>query len=186
MGAHWRRMSFSHIITDILVNSADTSQIYVSCPDIGVYRSTDSGITWAEFNENLTTQMVLELEQHHLDSSTLYASMNSGAIKKNNDLFTTSIDDLQSGKSPDCILSQNNPNPFDQSTSISYKVLNPHVISLKVYNIFGHEVATLVNDFMYPGIYEIIFTSGNLPGGTYLYSINNQHAVSLKKMIIIK
>lgn len=186
MGAHWQRLPFSDIITDILVNSADTSQIYLSGPAIGVYRSTNSGFSWIDFNNNLITLMVIELKQHHLDTSTLYASMNEGSIKKNNEIITSNINDFNGDKLRDCILSQNSPNPFELSTTIFFEIFTPQVISLKVYNIFGLEVASSINDYKYPGKYEIKFDSGDLPCGNYLYSIITPNFISTKRMIIIK
>jgi photosystem II stability/assembly factor-like uncharacterized protein len=89
MGIHWQRLPFSNLVTDILVNYADTSQVYVSTPGEGVFRSTNSGLNWSAFNNNLTTLGVIELKQHHLETSALFASMNQGAIKKNNDLLSS-------------------------------------------------------------------------------------------------
>jgi photosystem II stability/assembly factor-like uncharacterized protein len=85
------------------------------------------------------------------------------------------------------ILYQNYPNPFNPNTSIKYKIASIKQISLKVYNILGKEIATLVNEKKSPGIYEFIFNSNNLPGGIYFYSLfADKILIDTKKMILIK
>ena len=91
-------------------------------------------------------------------------------------------------------LSQNYPNPFNPTTSIHYSV--PSVVDanfasttqveLKVYDILGREVATLVNQRQNPGQYRVTFNAGNLASGTYFYRLRTGDFVQTKKMILLK
>ena len=83
-------------------------------------------------------------------------------------------------------LEQNYPNPFNPSTSISYSIPTSSFVSLKVYDILGNEVATLVNQTQAAGNYKISFDASNLSNGVYLYSIKADNFSDVKKMIFMK
>jgi hypothetical protein len=83
-------------------------------------------------------------------------------------------------------LEQNYPNPFNPSTSISYSIPNNSFVTLKVYDILGNEVATLVNQTQATGKYNISFDASSLSNGVYLYSIKAENFSDVKKMIFMK
>jgi len=83
-------------------------------------------------------------------------------------------------------LMQNYPNPFNPSTRIKYALPQNTNVSIKIYDILGKEVVTLVNEFKDAGYYEVEFTGANLPSGVYIYSINTSEFVQSKKMMLIK
>src|SRR5690606_1466374 len=87
-------------------------------------------------------------------------------------------------------LSQNYPNPFNPKTSIEYKVGSTEYVTLKVYDVLGREVATLVNEVKQPGIYEVEFNPasgiGNLSSGVYYYQLQSGNFIETKKMIYLK
>jgi len=83
-------------------------------------------------------------------------------------------------------LSQNYPNPFNPSTIIKYSIPEGAFVTLKVYNMVGEEVATLVNANRSAGNYEARFNAVNLPSGTYLYKIQAGSFSQIKKMILVK
>jgi hypothetical protein len=89
------------------------------------------------------------------------------------------------------ILYQNYPNPFNPTTSISYQLPVSGNIKLKVYDILGREVATLVDAFKQAGNYKVTFNGSQLSSGVYLYrltAVGNQAGSysTVKKMILIK
>jgi len=83
-------------------------------------------------------------------------------------------------------LSQNYPNPFNPATIIKYSIAEPGLVSLKVYDVLGREVANLVNDFKSAGSYDITFNASGLASGVYMYKIESGSFVESKKMILIK
>ena len=90
-------------------------------------------------------------------------------------------------------LSQNYPNPFNPTTTIRYSVpvVNANFafttkITLKVYNVLGREVATLVNGYKPAGNYESEFNGNDLPSGIYFYSLEAESFIQVKKMILLK
>jgi hypothetical protein len=90
-------------------------------------------------------------------------------------------------------LFQNYPNPFNPGTKIKYQIpasLNPSqggtLVTLKVFDILGSEVATLVNEEKPAGTYELTWNAVNLPSGVYFYQLRAGAFVSTKKMILTK
>jgi hypothetical protein len=83
-------------------------------------------------------------------------------------------------------LKQNYPNPFNPTTSISFSIPSFAFTSLKVYDILGNEVATLVNEEKQAGTYEVRFDASNLSSGVYLYRLQAKDFTELKKMILLR
>ena len=83
-------------------------------------------------------------------------------------------------------LYQNYPNPFNPSTTIKYQIPNAGLVTLKVYDLLGNEVATLVNKEKPVGTYEIGFSASGLSSGIYFYKLQSGNFTETKKMILIK
>ena len=83
-------------------------------------------------------------------------------------------------------LSQNYPNPFNPTTSIEYAVPSSEYVTLRVYDILGNEVATLVNEQKSAGVYSVIFNAENLPSGVYIYQLRRENYNTTKKMLLLK
>ncbi|MDD8017699.1 MAG: T9SS type A sorting domain-containing protein [Bacteroidota bacterium] len=83
-------------------------------------------------------------------------------------------------------LNQNYPNPFNPSTVISYQLPSSNHVSLKVFNVIGKEVATLVNEVKEAGSYEATFDASKLSSGIYFYQLKSGQFSSVKKMMLIK
>ncbi|HKI78052.1 MAG TPA: alpha-amylase family glycosyl hydrolase [Ignavibacteriaceae bacterium] len=99
------------------------------------------------------------------------------------------ISDVKSGNNTivsDYNLSQNYPNPFNPSTVIKYQLPAPGNVTLKIYDILGREVKTLVNGYQQNGSYKITFDASKLASGIYFYQIHANNFVSTKKMILLK
>ena len=83
-------------------------------------------------------------------------------------------------------LAQNYPNPFNPSTTIKYSLSNPEIVTLKIFDVLGKEVATLVNEQKPAGDYEVNFHAEQLVSGVYYYKLIAGDFVSTKKMIFMK
>ncbi len=110
-------------------------------------------------------------------------------ISKSVDFFfgTTSIQD-DVDKITEFQLSQNYPNPFNPSTVIGYQISANSYVSLKVYDLLGREIATLVNEEQAAGVYEVKFTINDEPltSGVYFYRLQAGEYMAMKKMLLIK
>ncbi|MBK8984196.1 MAG: T9SS type A sorting domain-containing protein [Ignavibacteria bacterium] len=83
-------------------------------------------------------------------------------------------------------LSQNYPNPFNPSTKIAYTIPNNGLVTLKIYNLLGKEVASLINEVKSAGTYEVNFNGANLSSGVYFYRLESGNFVDTKKMFLLK
>jgi hypothetical protein len=83
-------------------------------------------------------------------------------------------------------LAQNFPNPFNPSTTISYQIPQDGIVTLKIYDVLGSEVATLVNEERIAGKYEVNFNASSLASGVYIYKIQAGSFINSKKMILLK
>jgi len=83
-------------------------------------------------------------------------------------------------------LDQNYPNPFNPATKISYSIKEEGLVTLKVYDVLGKEVATLVNENKAVGNYEVDFNASQLPSGMYIYKIQSGNFSDVKKMLLMK
>ena len=94
----------------------------------------------------------------------------------------------QSASEKSFTLSQNYPNPFNPTTNFEFRISNFGLVTLKVYDILGNEIATLVNEYKQPGEYNIKFNADkyNLTSGIYVYQLKSEKFVSTKKFALIK
>jgi subtilisin family serine protease len=83
-------------------------------------------------------------------------------------------------------LNQNYPNPFNPSTTINYQVPKMSFIKLKVYDVLGNEILTLINEEKSVGSFEVDFNAINLPSGVYFYKLQAGSFVETKKMVLMK
>ncbi|MCB0727083.1 MAG: T9SS type A sorting domain-containing protein [Ignavibacteria bacterium] len=83
-------------------------------------------------------------------------------------------------------LAQNYPNPFNPVTKIKYEIAEPGFVTLKVYNSFGKEVASLVNSKQNSGSHEVNFSGSELASGIYFYKITSGNFTQTKSMILLK
>jgi hypothetical protein len=83
-------------------------------------------------------------------------------------------------------LSQNYPNPFNPTTTINFQIPSTAYVVLKVYNILGKEVATLVNETKEAGSYKATFNASKLSSGVYFYTLKTGNFISTQKMMLIK
>ena len=83
-------------------------------------------------------------------------------------------------------LSQNYPNPFNPSTNLEFGISNLEFVSLKIYDVLGKEVATLVNERLAPGRYNYQFSTVNyqLPSGVYFYRLTAGEFTDTKRMML--
>ena len=92
----------------------------------------------------------------------------------------------QNGAPQTYALSQNYPNPFNPSTKIDFTIPASSQVQLKVYNMLGQEVATLINGALTAGSHTATFDASRLSSGVYLYKLTAGSFVTTKKMVLVK
>ena len=98
----------------------------------------------------------------------------------------TGVEDENNILPEEYVLYQSYPNPFNPSTTIKYSIPNSDKVSIKVYDILGRDVSTLVNEYKTAGTYSIEFNASRFASGIYFYQIHSGNFVETKKMVLIK
>jgi hypothetical protein len=83
-------------------------------------------------------------------------------------------------------LMQNYPNPFNPTTTIKFAISEQSFVTLKIFDVIGNEIATLINERLESGLYETTFNGINLNSGVYFYSLQTEKFIQTKKMILMK
>jgi hypothetical protein len=84
------------------------------------------------------------------------------------------------------LLSRNYPNPFNPSTRIDYSIGSRQFVTIKIFDLLGREIATLVNEEKPAGIYELTWNAAGLPSGVYFYQLRAGSFIQTKKMILLR
>jgi hypothetical protein len=189
--------------------TSDSATVYLA-------RSTDGGNTWTDYrvtNYNFKPSPIGGLGQGYQGDNIGMTSLgntlwpvwmdNSTGIYQ---IWTCPIDitTLDVASEEDIPtkfeLHQNHPNPFNPSTRIpfsvrgsrlegdgsGFKVHGSSVVTLKVYDVLGREVATLVDEEMSPGTYEVVWDASGMASGVYLYTMRAGDFVSTKKLVLLR
>jgi photosystem II stability/assembly factor-like uncharacterized protein len=188
-------------VNDIIVDPDSAGKLYVGT-DVGVFISDSLGNSWNYLGENLPNAPITDLVLHNPTRILIAATY--GRSMYSIDLTPITSTDNEIAVVKDFILYQNYPNPFNPATKIKYQIpLSPSLlkgeseaggfITLKVYDVLGNEIATLVNEEKPAGTYEIEFNiyshsgeSRNLTSGIYFYQLKAGNYIETKKMVLLK
>jgi hypothetical protein len=171
------------------VDPSNNSIVYAGSTN-GLWRSANGGVNFSKYiNVFPTTANVLNVLKDPGTGDTVYAVTPKGIFR-----VWGMLVDVQNYSAivPDKFEITNvYPNPFNPTTKIHFNIPllsgeKERVISLKIYDITGKEMQTLVNEILAPGSYEIMFDGNNLSSGVYFFRITAGDFVSTKKMLMIK
>jgi hypothetical protein len=165
--------------------------------DSVIYMSTSTiatgftGRTLVSRVHDATTSLAPSLTSYMLNGTSpgggvIYAGFGPSKIWFNGSGITTEIDPISEIIPQNFSLSQNYPNPFNPVTKISFAIPKNNFVTLKIYDISGREVATLINKEMTAGEYEATFDATKLSSGVYFYKISSGNFSDVKKMMLIK
>ena len=187
-GQNWSDISGN--LPDAPVNAfvidPQRSNVLITGSDVGCYYSTNTGQSWQFLGTGLPMVSVYDMKIHPT-AYYLVIGTHGRSMYKMDMNSIVGIASNESGVIRDFSLEQNYPNPFNPNTVIIYRTAVNSFISLKVYDILGNEVATLVNEKKNAGSYKAEFNGSNLSSGIYFYNITVDGRTSLsKKMLLIK
>lgn len=160
--------------------AVDNNRIYVGytrSADFFVWYSDDFGNSWNVFDHEF--QFLIDI---YIYDNKIWAGTANGLWFKQ--LQPSSVDPISSIR--EFKLNQNYPNPFNPRTRISWQSSIAGWQTLKVYDILGNEVETLVNEFRAAGKYVIEFNSKGLASGIYFYRLTIGNFIETKKMILLQ
>lgn len=159
----------------------------------GVFLSTDAGTTWTPINTGLTDTVITAIAT---DSSNVYIgtgaimnlrnSTNGHGVWRRPLSEITSVAKQSSSLPKGYSLAQNYPNPFNPSTTISFTLPSRSFVSLKIFDVLGREVATIIFEEMAPGSYSQTWDAARLSSGIYFYRLQTGAYAQTKKLTLLK
>ncbi|MBX2989828.1 MAG: T9SS type A sorting domain-containing protein [Bacteroidetes bacterium] len=158
--------------------------IFAGMANGGVYRSTNGGAQWDSINTGLNSQSRRIYSLFIAPSGHIFAGTTGGIYRSAQRVSYVG----EGGKSfaTQYSLSQNYPNPCNPNTTIRYQLPQTAVVVLRIYDILGQEVATLVNREIQAGNYDITWNAGGMASGVYFYQIHAGDFVQTRKLILIR
>jgi len=189
-GQTWTNYSVGEFVYSVAENSAGHLFFGTNSYGQGIYRSIDYGDTWELINIGFPSPVV-DINALAVDSDDyLYAGTTGKSIFKTTTSTVVSVDEVEPLPSS-FKLEQNYPNPFKASTVIHWQTPMGCHQTLKIYNIFGEEMATLVDEYKPAGKSEFEFNAAQesvsaIAPGVYFYQLKAGSLIQTKKMILIK
>ncbi len=152
-----------------------------------LFKTSNAGRTWAASGLNMPFSSDWKFMEYNKYGDLILAGRNGMAVYRNPDYHPEEKNlNAVSGEPQDCLLFQNYPNPFNPNTLIKYKTNNGGLVQLKVYDILGREVETLVNAQQPAGKYSVEFNGSKLSSGIYFFRLTAGDFAQMKKMILMK
>ena len=149
-----------------------------------VYRSTNAAATWTDAYTQ-TGAVYQDIDFVIVNGCPVgWAVGNLGVVSKMSNV--TGISNIGGEVPVDYTLGQNYPNPFNPETNINFTIPKSGNVTLKIYDVSGKEVSTLVNEVKNAGNYIVGFNAASLPSGAYFYRLETNGFSATKKMMLIK
>lgn len=184
-GSSWTDISdpsMDDYIMEICFNSS--SHIFTAVNSRGVYRSLNDGNSWEKLQYNGQDLYAQYIAKDNDDYVYVGVMSNIKGLYKSNNSTTNIVSTSSIINEYD--LYQNFPNPFNPSTKIKYDLPHLSLVQIKVFDVLGNEIETLVSEEKSAGRYELIWHSNNLSSGVYFYKIIADNFIKTKKMILLR
>ncbi|MBI5472166.1 MAG: T9SS type A sorting domain-containing protein [Ignavibacteriae bacterium] len=184
-GATWTYV-LRNINVQKFVRDEGRRNVFYAAAEGGIYRSTNSGMSWNLRFSNVPSPKLVDIRKDPFSDTLYVATRDSGVYK----VADRTLDAIVREPLPTrFMLQQNYPNPFNPTTNIKFTVPvgAGHAPSLlRVFDILGREVATLVNEVKEPGEYNVTWDARDVASGVYLCRLSSSGFVATKRMILLK
>jgi hypothetical protein len=172
-GSNLKSVSFTNADYGIAVGDSGT-----------ILRTTNGGTNWTQQSIG-TTNFLFSVSFTDVNNGTVVGEY--GTILRTTDGGTTFVEEERlDGITNNFFLCDNFPNPFNPSTIMKYSIPRTSIVIIKVFDILGNEIETLINEEKSAGTYEAKWNGSNLPSGVYFYQMRAGDFVQTKKMMLIK
>jgi hypothetical protein len=186
-GATWQAANVGLAgVTVNFIAISDTNTLFASTSGSGTFVSVNNGASWSPANTGLPT---LFTNIVRVAGSYVYCgTLSNGVWRRPLSDILTGIKNTSSSPPEGFRLLQNHPNPFNPTTTITFEIPvgTRHVVSLRVFNVLGHAVATLVNEQRAPGTYEVMWDASGFASGVYLSRLTAGSLAETKKLLLLR
>ena len=180
-GTTWIKSGLAN--TPVLCLGVEGHNVFAGSSDAGVFLSTNDGTTWKPVNDGLAYTQVNALA---ISSTYLFVGMSNGGVWRRSLSEMTAVQTNSMSVPTSFNLSQNYPNPFNPTTSIQFTIPTRTNVSLKVFDVLGREVATIVAEDLNAGTYSRQWNGGVLATGIYLYRLQAGAYTATKRLVLLR
>ena len=190
-GTNWTAVNTGLTNLDVWALAVSGPNLFAAVYGAGVFLSSNNGVSWTEANTGLADKRVLSLA---INGANLFVGTYGNAVwRRPLSEMITGIQNQHNDVPSRYVLQQNYPNPFNPETKIKFSVgipsgqiPNSSEVTLKVFDLLGREVATLVNERLQPGSFETTFDGSGLASGVYFYRLSAGSFVETKKLMLLR
>ncbi|MBI5402872.1 MAG: T9SS type A sorting domain-containing protein [Ignavibacteriae bacterium] len=180
-GNNWKKIIYRQNEPFNSIFILDSSNIYIGCNQGLILKSSNRGLNW--ISQLLPVQ--------NSCNSIYFVSLNTGYAASWERIYKTTnggvfISSVSSDIPNEFMLFQNYPNPFNPVTNIKYNLPKDVFVKIKIYDILGREIKTLVNEFKNAGSHIVFFNGFEFASGIYFYRIDAGGFTRVKRMVLIK
>ncbi|MBK8983537.1 MAG: T9SS type A sorting domain-containing protein [Ignavibacteria bacterium] len=170
----------------LLIDPDDHNVLYLGVYYSGLYKSTNAGGNWIKYFDAFDSSFsVTGIIKYKNDGDTIYASNDHNVYKIWQQLVL--IKNSSSESPVQYLISQNYPNPFNPNTKINYDIRTEGHVKIRVYDILGNELSTLVDKRLPSGSFEIEYDGSNFSSGVYFYTFEvDGMMIDRKRMVLLK
>ncbi|MGA2669688.1 MAG: T9SS type A sorting domain-containing protein [Ignavibacteria bacterium] len=171
--------------------AASETNVFAGSYTDGVYASSDNGANWVQANEGLNNLYITNLA---VNNDYVFAGLNGEAVWRRPLSELIGVKKISESVPQSYALYQNYPNPFNPATKIKFQIpLSPlyergvgGFVTLKIYDLLGRKIATLVNEQLKPGTYEVEWDASIYSSGVYFYKIKTESFNQTQRMVLLK
>ncbi len=177
-GIHWNQTPLDN--GTVVAIAVSGNNVFAGTEGFGFEVSNDNGVNWTHRSEGLGSAYINAL---CIIDNYIYAGTGNGVYKRPLSELT-GIKQISNDVSQQFSLSQNYPNPFNPATSISFGLPSKLFVSLKIFDMLGNEVATIISEELSAGSYTTQWNAANLSSGIYFYRLQAGTFTETKKLVL--
>lgn len=183
-GAKWTTINNGLSYTNVNGLARSGNTIFAATENGGVFMTNNDGTLWSDINTGLPAST--SVRAIIVDENWIYIATSSGTVWKRNISEVTSFERRSENVPASFKLEQNYPNPFNPSTHITFSLHKSGFTTLKIFDVTGREVATLIEQQLSSGTYQVTFNAQSLSSGVYVYQLQTDNIRETKRMLLMK
>lgn len=192
-GTNWNQTGLNQLGYNIQSVACSGNYVFVGIyriPPVGIFISTNNGVNWYSKNQGFGFQ-IPTVKAFLITGNYVFAGTYGQSVWRRNLDEIIEVNQISEIVPSVYSLQQNYPNPFNPTTNIRFQIKDSRFVTLKVFDVLGREVETLISDFLKAGIYETQFpgshsTNNQITSGIYFYRIEAGDYRETMKMILMK
>lgn len=181
-GANWSQTALNN--KTITALASDGSSLFSGTDSSGIFFTANNGANW--FPKNQGFNAVKKINSFLITAGFIFSGNTEQAVWRRSFSEIISVKKISENVPSAYALMQNFPNPFNPKTVIRFQVAGNSNVAVKIYDVMGREIQTLVNEILQAGTYESVWDAAAFPSGVYYYRLFTANTSLTKSMVVLK